>query len=1251
MTTTVFGVGGSGGNEAPGWHNFIVPFDVDTITITVDGAGSGGSRGGRVTGTFFANPSSLISVLVGEGGRPPVGDNGGGFADGGGGHGGKGGLGQAGGWGGAGASAIRLGTQDSGRLVLVAGGAGGTSGDNGRGGHGGAGIGEDAHKGTGGSRVGLVETAKGGSQNSPGNAGKNSFNAGVNGTIGNDFPLVTAGRGGQMVQVSSYGGGGGGGGYRGGGGGAASFGFVLGGAPGTGGGGGSNYVDGLLHSATSDRGAGNTGTATLTLTYTTSPALNVPPSVPSEILIDGSPEIAEFPTRSMGSVTISAEVGDPNTNDVVRLYGEISVTKDFPSRTNFYSRYVSAGERVEVTLNGLAPNTHYYVRLYSQDSFGAMSQPQAGSVSGGFNSIDFWTNRPPNPPTLGFPSENSVLESDDPVLFTWNSTDPDEGDSQGGFRLRYRKAATTVAPASDWIVIDYGTTAAESATFAPTGAIPGEVWDKNVFYDWSIQTKDAGGLWGEWALPLSWFSLGPTFPPVPLYPTADAAIDVNVPNQFQWRFVDGTPGDYQVKADIRYRVVGGEEADWITVFGQEGAVNIAPDGTPIDANGNATSGIPGRVPFWDLGGPFQWKVDRTNLVKNPSFETGIAGWENKVNMTVAQTTGGAVPGNYVLQGTVIAPAAFSEVRQSASGTGAIPIQGGHKYLLMAKFWINTTGNVNRNVAMGLDYWKADGTPLTSSFGVGGVVPGIWHPFNFSTTAPSDAAYARAVFSFHNALAGETLKIDHVLLEQTDEVFPSYFDGDTTGESGVSYNWTGVAGDSESTRLTAVSGSGLTRVFEAGYHYEWQVRTTDDGLDTSEWSQSAPFYTVGVIKPPEGGPLTGVPQGSLGCGEHRVFVYQRGGNVLIGEITPLANLTYSRQRDDISSALMITNGFDADCGRILSDLHCWMHEIVIFRNGKRVWEGPITRIAWQEDNVEIEAKDVMAYVYRRIMRQGYNDSYRCIGGTSPGCVGGVVLGLTTVVERAKRIIMNAMAPYDANILPFLTPMPMAGDAQQSRVVPDYTMTAWEAVDDLAATAGLDYVAVGRRIILWDVHRPIGRLPELRDKDFDQPPVVTEYGMQLANYFAVSTNNGVWGAVERPEGFDPYGPIEHLASAYGENEGTEEDVLTPEGYAQMVRVLTSQAQRGINDRWPTPLVVRVPESSALSADAPVTMDQLVPGVWIPVFATGLKQVAQWQKLDSVKVEVNDNGEKVLVSMSPAPSGGRDPDADDTATEDES
>jgi hypothetical protein len=60
--------------------------------------------------------------------------------------------------------------------------------------------------------------------------------------------------------------------------------------------------------------------------------------------------------------------------------------------------------------------------------------------------------------------------------------------------------------------------------------------------------------------------------------------------------------------------------------------------------------------------------------------------------------------------------------------------------------------------------------------------------------------------------------------------------------------------------------------------------------------------------------------------------------------------------------------------------------------------------------------------------------------------------------------------------------------------------------------------------------------------------------------------------------------------------------------------------------------------------------VPGVWIPLRATEtIREVSQWQKLDSMDVEQNASGEKITVVMSPAPNAGQDPDADAAAVED--
>jgi hypothetical protein len=346
-----------------------------------------------------------------------------------------------------------------------------------------------------------------------------------------------------------------------------------------------------------------------------------------------------------------------------------------------------------------------------------------------------------------------------------------------------------------------------------------------------------------------------------------------------------------------------------------------------------------------------------------------------------------------------------------------------------------------------------------------------------------------------------------------------------------------------------------------------------------------------------------------------------------------------------------NEWDDEARNFYGSLRSWRHELVAFRsNGDggwdRVWEGPITRIAASRSAFEVEAKDVMGYVYRRIMRQGYNDSYRVING--------IQIGQHTVTERAAQIIMNSLAYDDPNVLAYLTPMYDNLDARQSRVVKDYTKTAWEEVDDLAAHAGLDYTTAGRRIILWDTHRPIGRLPEMRDGHFSEEIIVTEYGMSAANVFAVTNNNGLYGVATRgldanglpgPEGF-----IEQLASSYGENGvGGDTAKLSQAQINARSAGLRSQAQRNISGRWPVPVVVRVPDNSTLSPDLNITINQLIPGVWIPLRGSGgVREVAQWQKLDSMTVTEDGNGEKISVVMSPAPQAGEDPD-EDAAVED--
>jgi hypothetical protein len=441
-------------------------------------------------------------------------------------------------------------------------------------------------------------------------------------------------------------------------------------------------------------------------------------------------------------------------------------------------------------------------------------------------------------------------------------------------------------------------------------------------------------------------------------------------------------------------------------------------------------------------------------------------------------------------------------------------------------------------------------------------------------------------------------------------------------------------------------------FAPHVHYEWQVRTYDSAGNPSDWSDSGTFWSIATP-----GALAGAPpvpdvwtaQETLGCGEYRVYIFQQGGQTVIGELTDISALSYGRARDEIT-ACTITASVDGDpvCAEFAGRLRCWMHEVVVYRSGVRVWEGPITELTFTPTDVTIAAQDVMVYLYRRILRQGFTDAYRIVERATDGTVIESA-GIMPVVERARLIIVNALAPYDPNVLPYLTAITGTDDANEARTVADWSMSAWEEVDDMAANAGLDYTTVGRRIILFDTHTVIGRLPALTDSDFSAPPVVSEYGMQLATLYAVTDGNGMVGSFEadnqsRPKGqpsFYPYGPVEVLSSSYSSSTTAPGDTMTPEAKKVHQQALNSQAASGMKGRWPTPLIVRVPDNSTLSPDTHLGFQQLVPGVWLPLRSSGTcRIVAQWQKLDSVSVTVDDTGETVTIVMSPAPGLGADP-----------
>lgn len=443
-----------------------------------------------------------------------------------------------------------------------------------------------------------------------------------------------------------------------------------------------------------------------------------------------------------------------------------------------------------------------------------------------------------------------------------------------------------------------------------------------------------------------------------------------------------------------------------------------------------------------------------------------------------------------------------------------------------------------------------------------------------------------------------------------------------GESG----WTTLVDEDSASSSLVVSGYD----FVSGNAYQWRVRVTDSSGVLSAYSDPATFWIVPV--PDSGGvipePGTMIDGATLGCGKHRVEVYRRGGKVKVAELTGVSYVKWGRVRDDTSKAKVIINKWDESYGELLANLKTWAHEVRIYRDNAfsvaQVWEGPITLLTYKTNSVVIDAKDISVYPYRRIVKQIMNDF-----GTSPTVGDKVTL-------RAARVMQNVMAPDDPNVLAYLTVVENDDDAKQYRSLPAYSKTAFEEIDDMAANAGLDYTVVGRRMILWSTKHRIGTLPEFRDKDLGDAPIVSEYGMSAANVYAVSDGNGVYGVADRlnDEDEDPiYGLIEVLSSTWASDSDSDTGSYTQEGLATISESFAESAERSIASKYPPPVVVRVPDNTRLSPDVVLDIQHLVPGVVIPLRSVAtLRHVVASQKLDSVTVIEEKGVETITVTMSP-------------------
>lgn len=340
---------------------------------------------------------------------------------------------------------------------------------------------------------------------------------------------------------------------------------------------------------------------------------------------------------------------------------------------------------------------------------------------------------------------------------------------------------------------------------------------------------------------------------------------------------------------------------------------------------------------------------------------------------------------------------------------------------------------------------------------------------------------------------------------------------------------------------------------------------------------------------------------LGCaGDYNVLVTTRTGTQNLGEL-PINALSWSRVQDDTSEATVtVPTVGRQECCDLLSRMRAWGCEIHLYRDGSEVWSGPLITGAHAPTQTVLTARDVLAWGDKRGNRTAVDYS-----------VTGADLS-----EIAQAALSAAFLLDDPNLLRYLVVRDTGITGQRTYAA--MAQYVGDILRDLAGS-GLDYTALGRSIVLSG-EGSLGRTSVLTEAHFLVDLQVVEDGLSAATNTTV-VGQGVVGTGGAP---GPYGQLDYIVF--------ESNIIDQASADAAAALLAAEG-------WPTPLYVTVPDGARLAPDAPVTIADLVPGVYIPITVTNTcRPVSTAMRLTKVGITFSpDGGESVAITTVPTATEG--------------
>jgi hypothetical protein len=364
---------------------------------------------------------------------------------------------------------------------------------------------------------------------------------------------------------------------------------------------------------------------------------------------------------------------------------------------------------------------------------------------------------------------------------------------------------------------------------------------------------------------------------------------------------------------------------------------------------------------------------------------------------------------------------------------------------------------------------------------------------------------------------------------------------------------------------------------------------------------------------------------LGSGTYQVMVTDRGGLVPLGMLDGIERLTLKRPRDDTGSCMLILAGLTQQCQKLVADIHPVRHEIVILRNGMRVWEGPITRLAFYGERVEIDAYDVTWYLSRRVLDREYDFT-----GSS-----------VNAIQFLASMIRDHFDPNDDpfNVGKNVRTIASSDDAKTAARWVPVSRTLFEILDKYAEDGGIDYVVIDRSILIMDTHVRGHVLPKMTNESFNSDIGIVEYGSELVTRAYVTDGQGNYSRkLADDQWLAYYGKIDKLSTNVQEGAATEPTDATQ---AEANKSRYDQADRMLTSGYPAPIDILVPANTSLDPCIDIDYMDLHPNAWVEIdIEVGSRRASQWQRIQEVETTVEVGVETVSISLQQPPSRWVDP-----------